>query len=668
MKFIFAALSLFSLSFSASAETAQAAPAAVPILPIEHFFKPAEFLDVRISPDGEYLAATILTAEDNGALVVLRRSDSKITATFKLAGRTFVNWFAWANNERVLLIIAKSEGSRARPYSTGEIYGINKDGSQARLLTGGSKLSELESVRARENKPFEWVQVIDTLRDDEENVLVYVAPYLSAEGSFPRIEMMNVKSGRRKVLSRSPVRNAAFMVDDQQRVRFAWGQDAEFKNRLFYRADNEAEWQLVPDPSNSDAVQYAWAMSEDGQLAILEVEQKSGPNILVTWDPKTGERKPLMKNPNVDPLGGFYSVDEKRLLGVYFFDGLPSISLLDGKHEDVAVLRGLMQSFPGEWVQIENATDDGKQLVVSVSSDVNPGEFYLFDRDSNKVSFLLSSRKWIKPEQTAEVRPIEYKARDGQTIRGYLTVPKGSSGKNLPLILNPHGGPIGISDTWGFDREVQLLANRGYAVLQVNFRGSGNFGRSFREAGYRQWGGLMIDDQTDAVQWAIKEGIADSKRICIYGASYGGYAALMGAAREPDLYRCAVGYVGVYDMPLMYSRGDVPDSRSGENFLERTLGTGDDFLSSISPANMASKIKVPVFLAAGGEDVRAPKLHSEKMRDALTKAGNKPEWMLAKNEGHGYFRMEKTLEYYEKLLKFFDKHIGPGKTAATASK
>lgn len=202
------------------------------------------------------------------------------------------------------------------------------------------------------------------------------------------------------------------------------------------------------------------------------------------------------------------------------------------------------------------------------------------------------------------------------------------------------------------------MASRGYAVLQVNFRGSGGYGHAFQRAGFKQWGGAMQDDLTDATRWAIQQGITDPKRICIYGGSYGGYASLMGVAKEPDLYRCAVGYVGVYDMPMMYGRGDIQHWQSGTNYLEDTLGR--DNLEVISPTRLASKIKVPVFLAAGGEDKRAPIEHSEKMEKALRDAGVPVETLYFDTEGHGFYTEEHNREYYTRLLAFLDKHIGSG--------
>jgi len=263
------------------------------------------------------------------------------------------------------------------------------------------------------------------------------------------------------------------------------------------------------------------------------------------------------------------------------------------------------------------------------------------------------------------VRPVALKARDGLPLHGFLTVPSGSDGRNLPMVVMPHGGPFHVFDNGQYDRETQILAAAGYAVLQVNFRGSGNYGRAHAQAGAQQWGAAMQDDVTDATRWAIAQGIADARRICIYGASYGAYAAMMGAAREQGLYQCAAGYVGVYDLPLMFARGDVQERDSGVTFLREWLGDPAK-LGAVSPVNLATQIKVPVFLAAGGEDKRAPIQHTERMEAALKRAGTPVESLYYKTEGHGFYTLAHRTEYYDKLLAFLSRSLG-GKTAQASA-
>ena len=258
----------------------------------------------------------------------------------------------------------------------------------------------------------------------------------------------------------------------------------------------------------------------------------------------------------------------------------------------------------------------------------------------------------------ANMRPVTLKARDGVTLHGYLTLPTDGNGKNLPLILNPHGGPHGIRDAWGWDPEAQFFATHGYAVLQVNYRGSGGYGMKFQDMGYRRWGTTMQSDLADAVHWAIGQGIADPKRICVYGASYGGYAALENSILYPGLYKCTVGYVGVYDLTLL-GRSDFSHYAFGDRYLDVVLGDDKSTLEAESPVYQADKIKDPLFIIYGGADKRVVPENAEELMAALDKLGRKYEVMYERNEGHGFTKPQHNCELHTRMLHFFDKYIGP---------
>jgi dipeptidyl aminopeptidase/acylaminoacyl peptidase len=308
-------------------------------------------------------------------------------------------------------------------------------------------------------------------------------------------------------------------------------------------------------------------------------------------------------------------------------------------------------------------------VVVYVGSDRNPGDYYLFNSKTLKADVLFSTLDDIDPDKMATMRPVSFQARDGMTLHGYLTAPVGSPAKNLPLIILPHGGPHFIRDYWGWNSEVQFLASRGYAVLQVNFRGSGGYGMKFQDLGYRNWGTTMQDDLADAVRWAVQQGAADPKRVCIYGASYGGYAALENVIRYPDLYKCAVGYVGVYDLTLQGKYSDTERSASGRHYLEAVLGDEQDKLKEYSPAYHADKINVPVFIAYGGKDQRVVPDNARELMAAMDKAGKKYELLFDPYEDHGFKKPEDKFELYDRMLKFFGEYIGPqaGKSAAATA-
>jgi dipeptidyl aminopeptidase/acylaminoacyl peptidase len=322
------------------------------------------------------------------------------------------------------------------------------------------------------------------------------------------------------------------------------------------------------------------------------------------------------------------------------------------------LLKNLEQAFPGQRVTIRNVTRDGQQAVVFVRSDRNAGEYYIFDTETLKAGYVASPKPKLDPLDMGDMKPFSFNARDGMTIHGYITLPKGYDGSSpLPTIMNIHGGPHGVRDDWGFSDENQFFANRGYAVVQVNFRGSGGYGQEFIEAGYRKWGREMQDDVTDATLWAIEQGYADKDRICIYGGSYGGYASLMGVVREPDLYQCSVGYVGVYSLPVMKTDGDIPSRESGRRYLSRVLGDEKAELEANSPALQVNRIKVPLYIVHGKDDVRVPMAQYNALTRAL-KAAKKPYKSMVRDEGHGFQKEQNRFDLYRELELFFAEHIG----------
>ncbi|MCA1714799.1 MAG: S9 family peptidase, partial [Gammaproteobacteria bacterium] len=481
-----------------------------------------------------------------------------------------------------------------------------------------------------------------------------------------RVEKMDVYSGRRTPVVRVPVRRARFVTDNNGVVRFAIGADTDNSVKLYYRAGDGSDWKLINDEASSGRIEAALGFSADNRTAYLQVEHANGPDAIVAMDVASGTRKEILRDNDTDPYGIIYQPGTSVPVGAVFMDGKPRTEFFDKANPTARLYRSLEAAFAGEAPVITSSSVDGKLTLVQTDSDRNPGDFYVFDTIAKKADHLIARRDWFDPEKMAATRPISFDARDGMRIHGYLTLPPGSDGKRLPMVVNPHGGPFTDFDTWGFGSEPQLLAAAGYAVLQVNFRGSPGYGRAFSQAGAREWGGKMQDDLTDATRWAIQQGIADGGRICIYGASYGAYASLMGVAKEPALYKCAVGYVGVYDLPTMYTHGDTPQSGSGKTYLREWLGERET-LAAVSPNRIADRIKVPVFLAAGGEDERAPIEHSKMMERALIKAGVPVETLYYDTEGHGFYQEKHRREYYTRLLAFLARHIGGQSPTATVS-
>lgn len=627
---------------------------------VEPYVAENSFNDIKISPTGKYFALSVPVDGQTG-LVIMDREKNKMVSSFRFTRDTHVGNFWWVNPERVLISVSDSFGSRDKPAPTGELYAMNADGSKKELLVGWRVQVDKTGTRIKSGKKEEEVAafMIDPLPDDDRNVLIAVQPF--TKDPYVRAERMDVYTGKRSQVARVPVNRADFMTDGKGRVRFAVGAKADNYSQLFYRESDVDEWQQINHERESGRVETPLGFSDDGATAYLRVTKPEGPSAIVAMDVASGERREIERDKVFDPHAVFrdgWGVP----VGVRYLGDKPRTAFFDEKSSDARMYRSLEEAFPGQRVEIASSTADGRHKVVVVSSDIDPGSIFLFDTVNKKMDFVLAQGEKINPEKMSPMSAIKLRARDGLDLHGFLTVPKGSTGKGLPMVVVPHGGPFGVFDAWGFDNDAQLLAEAGYAVLQVNYRGSGNHGRAFQGAGAKQWGGTMQDDLTDATRWAIQEGIADSGRICIYGASYGGYAALMGVAKEPDLYRCAAGYVGVYDLPRMRDE-NKRIGRWATTWSDEWVGGDVPTLMATSPNRLADRIKVPVLLVAGGEDERAPIEHSKSMERALLAAGTPVETLYYPDEGHGFYKIAHKREFYRRLLAFLHGNIG-GKQAA----
>lgn len=633
---------------------------AAPGIDLDAYVRKDTFVDIKLSPTGEYYAATV-PLEDQMGLVIIRTSDNQISTALRMGKNTHFADFDWITDERVILSLAEKFGMLDAPQLTGELYALDADGSDKQLLIGWRVTGSGTGTRIQTQRPDRVAAfLIDPLLEDPRHSLVSTERF--ALDPYTRAERLDIYTGRRTLVAIGPIRNARFTTDNAGTVRFAHGAGHDIVNKLYYRAGEGADWVLVNDESVSGHSEWPVGFSADNRIAYLTVEQPEGPSHIVAYDVATGERTKVLADGTGDPTV-LHAPGTRVPVGALFLDGKPRTAFFDPQSEHARLYRSLEAAFEGHAVYITSSTADGRKVLLQTWSDRNPGDFYIYDTVDKKAAHVVARRQWFDPADMAERRPVSFAARDGLELHGFVTIPAGSDGRNLPMVVLPHGGPYGVFDTWGFETEAQMLAAAGYAVMQVNFRGSGSRGRAFEQAGAREWGGRMQDDVTDATRWAIAEGIADASRICIYGSSYGGYAAMMGAAREPSLYRCAAGNVGVYDLPTMHTHGDIQQRGSGQTYLREWIGERDG-LAAVSPNRMADRIKVPVFLAAGGKDERAPIEHSRMMERALVAAGVPVETAWFPTEGHGYYDDANRREYYTRLLAFLGKHLG-GRTAAT---
>jgi dipeptidyl aminopeptidase/acylaminoacyl peptidase len=600
-------------------------------VPVGDFFKDPEFTDVTLSPNGKYLAVTVPQG-DRTLLAVLTAADTKLVGKWDFGTDKHITSVLWVSNERFFMYVTEKTGAFDQRVGLADVYATNVDGTRRADIPNGG-----------------YYSVVDTLEDDDEHILVE----RSIESAY--LFKLNVYDGKTRTVATAPIDDGGFVVDHEHKVRYAIGSMTNLKTLTLRR--NGDEWETVHEDEMGCGLRVPMGFDRDNKKVYMAESDKGEPARTVLLDPESNETTLLSKSDNVEPGGNLMSADEKELLAVRYMDGVPYYDFVNKEHPESKAYAGLINAFPNHVVGFRGISRDGRLILFRTSSDIDPGSFYMFDRETGKARFLLSNRNWIKPEEMAKMEPIQVVARDGVKLHGYLTLPPKSDGKNLPLILHPHGGPHGVRDQWGFNPEVQFLANRGYAVLQINFRGSGGYGNAFEKMGYRNWGTTMVNDMTDAVDWTIQKGIADSKRICTYGASYGGYAALQTVVREPTKYACTIGYVGVYSLPMMFTDGDIPEQESGRKFLKRVMPETRDDQEAQSAAYNVDKINIPVMLVQGAKDRRVPITQYKALLNALNKAGKPPEkTIVAPKEGHGFYDFKNEVNLYNAMEAFLDKH------------
>ena len=645
-------------------------------IPLQDFARHPKFRAAKISPDGEYLAVTGIV-DDKTMLGLIHLSDMK-AVNINPRSREDIDKFWWAAPNKVMYTVAVHFGSIVNPAGTGELFTVNADGSGSNIIFGlraGStvppKATHIEPPAVSERATGVFLAA---LPDDPDHAIMAQYPWrehASPADVFPAAYRIDLRDGRKTPLATAPLRGATFVADHHGVIRFAYGSagSGSALQKVYYRHDAGGTWELVADESAQTGSFIPIMFNRDGTAVHAECPGDAGVGGICRWRPETRKLETVWSAKESAQAELVKTFDGQDAFAIRTSLGRPATVLLDKAAPEAALLVTLIKQFPGVDLQLVNASTDGRKVVFLAHGDDDPGVYYLYDATSKKITKLLERRPWLKPQQMARMEPVTLKARDGLSLHGYLTRPLGrEEARNLPLVVDVHGGPFGIWDDWDFNTEAQLFASRGYAVLQVNYRGSGGYGYAFEHAGSREWGGKMQDDVTDATRWAIEQGLADPARICIYGASYGGYAALEGAAKEPDLYKCAIGYAGIYDLRQWAGHNDIAKSPNGSGYIEQDVGKDDADLWERSPLAHVERIKARVMLVVGGADERVPKSQGEAMRDALAKRNNPAEWLYEGNEGHGFYTEAHVTELYEKVLAFLDKQIGAAAAPRTAAK
>ena len=596
---------------------------------VEDFMKSPGNFGYQLSPDGNYI--TFSSAWENRSNIFVKKmgDDSEPVRVSSSKDRDIAGSF-WKDDT---LLYVKDKGGDENFH----IYSTTFNGTEEKDLTPYPNVT---------------VGLLSSLQGVKDEILIMMN---KEDATVFDVYKLNVKTGETTHVAKNPGNISNWLADRNGEVRVAVASDGVV-GTVLYRDSEKDEFKPFIELAAGDEV-TPLAFSKDNKH-IYATSNKGRDKVEVVKYDLEGKEEVVMSNKEVDVTGVLYSAEQDKLLyGAYITDK-PHYQFFDENFEKlfrkIQDKLGVHESELG----INDYNKEMTKFIVSVSSDTVYGKYYYYDSLTDKLTELATLSPWLKSEELSEMHPISYKSRDGLTINGYLTLPKNKEAKNLPLIVNPHGGPW-ARDMWGFNPEVQLLANRGYAVLQVNFRSSTGYGKEFLQAGNKQWGLKIQDDITDGVQWAIDQGIADPKRIGIYGASFGGYATLAGITFTPDLYAAAVDYVGVSNIFTLLNTIPPYWETMREMFYERVGHPEKDkeLLTAASPVFHAEKIKTPLFVAQGANDPRVNKAESDQIVEALRARGVDVEYMLKENEGHGFQNEENKIEFYNAMLKFLDSHL-----------
>ena len=619
--------------FLATAFPLMAAPPAK--LPVEEFFRPPACRQAELSPDGTKIAFESADGWEKKLAV----QDLKTGKLVKMAfDRTYeLAAFAWKGNDELILLLQK-EG-----YWTGELFTAAADGSGLRIL-----------VKPKDDS----FQLLDVLNNDPKHILITDQRWKTSPSDMrgPSVHTLNTQSGSSQLVQSAMDYVYEWMTDQEGVVRLGRRSDPDGVTWLYRHEKGAPLTELWKEKMQGETFK-PMEFDYDGHTLYVASNRGRDTDALWAFDVEKKEFvRELFAPPGVDVNRVYLSRRHRRPMAVgYFADGY-RVEPLDP--EFASLYEGACKALGKGSVGFHSFDHDWHKALVLASGDRDPGMYYVFDLDKGRLDAFSRVLPWIKPEQMAEMRPIEFKARDGLLIHGYLSLPAGREPRNLPLILHPHGGPQ-ARDYWGFDEEVQFLCNRGFAVLQVNFRGSEGFGQKFMAAGFGEWGGKMQDDLTDGVKWAIAQGYADPKRVGIYGGSYGGYATMIGLCLTPELYRCGVNYVGVTDPKLMQKAYRNADGNTKAQVRRLLGGSVDaDFIKAPSAVDLADKITAPVLMYYGIYDTRVQIEQGDAMAAALNRAHKTYEYKTKTLEGHGFQSKKAKLEFYNAMDAFLAKHMG----------
>lgn len=631
---------------------------------LETFFANPDIAEVKLSPDGKSLGM-LVASKQRVQLVVMDLASNKLK---QLAAYTNadIDSFHWVNNQRLVYSTNDNQSTAQDSRFWHGLFAVNSDGSERRTLVNPEYQEESTTgtiIKSRVLRADTYFHEVDrsNLSDD-----IYVLqPQWSAAYDLKAVQLLrlNTKNGLTTTFNR-PGDTKEWLIDYAGMPRLNVT-NQEGITAIHYLDPTTQQWRKLSQ--FKDFIDQGFTPFDFGPDGALYVTSNAGGDTKALFkynlEKNALEDKPLVSLKGYDFSGSLvFDAVSKQLLGVHYQNDASGTLWLN---EDAKKIQQKIDELLPSTI---NKLSFGRSLqnqtvLVRSYSDVQPQAYFVFDTLAGKLTSIGSTYPQIQVQQMAAQDMVRYQARDGLEIPAYLSLPNGENKKNLPMVVLVHGGPWVRGSSWGWDPEVQFLASRGYAVLQPEFRGSEGFGFKHFKAGWKQWGLAMQDDLADGAKWAIAQGIADPKRICIAGASYGGYATLMGLAKNPELFRCGVNWLGVTDIAMKYESSWNQDASADWQRYGLPVLVGDIVqdaaqLKATSPVNLASQITQPVLLAYGSADRRVPIAHGTKFRDALRPFNQQVEWIEYIGEGHGWVLPKNRFDFWSKVEQFLEKNIG----------
>lgn len=625
----FAIMTMFALTL-VIALTQPLAADLPPLIPMRDFFRNPVESGHELSPGGDYLAY-LKPWKTRMNIYVQEMGQAKAKRITSVTERDIPGFF-WANDNQLVYVL--DEGGDENYH----LYLLNRDGS------GLKDLTPFPETRA---------SVVDDLRHDPAHMLIQ---HNQRDKRVFDLFRINIQTGDIKQVVENPGNLVSFLADHEGQVRVAVSTDG-VNTSLLYRETEADAFKTILTTNFRESVDPLF-FTYDNRKLYASSNLGRDKKVIVTYDPRAAEEGEILyQHPQVDVSGLLRSDKRKLVTGVAFTAAKRGYHFFDEQRAGIQAF--LEEKLPGMEVALAGSNLAEDKFLVRTYSDRSRGAYYYYDHAKKSLTHLSNVSPWLNPDDLAPMRPVMYQSRDGLLIPGYLTLPRGLDPQGLPTVILPHGGPW-ARDNWGFDPTVQFLANRGYAVLQMNFRASTGYGRAFWEMGFKQWGKTMQHDVTDGVRWLVDEGIADPQRIGIFGASYGGYVVLAGLAFTPELYTCGVDYVGVANLfsiletipPYWEPMREMMYEMMGHPEKDKAL------MQAASPVFHADRIKVPLMIAQGANDPRVKKSESDQMVEAMRARGVEVPYMVKDNEGHGFRNEENRFDVYRALEQFFAKHLG----------